>query len=227
MSAAARHRGPAAREGRRALAVLCLFAAAAALLSVDAVHARLLHAIALAAPLFAAHPLSGRLAFIALAMCSAVLAFFSSTVIVPPAVVVWGAGETAFLLWAGWWLGGLATYALGRWMRQRVRRLLQRRLPGLRLPRRLSWTAVLLMQLALPSEVPGYVCGMLRVAFPTYASALALAELPYAAGAVLAAEGLVQARAGWLLGLGAAAALAMLGAWRLLAASRAGRDLGA
>jgi uncharacterized membrane protein YdjX (TVP38/TMEM64 family) len=49
--------------------------------------------------------------------------------------------------------------------------------------RRLRFPTVLLFQLALPSEVPGYVLGTLRYPFWRYLAALAIAELPFAIGA--------------------------------------------
>ena len=43
---------------------------------------------------------------------------------------------------------------------------------------------ILLFQLTVPSEIPGYVLGTLRYRFAAYLAALALAELPYAIGTV-------------------------------------------
>jgi uncharacterized membrane protein YdjX (TVP38/TMEM64 family) len=54
------------------------------------------------------------------------------------------------------------------------------------------------------------------VRFATYAAALALGELPYAVGAVLAGESVLQREGGWLVALGVAAAVLGLGAaWAL------------
>jgi uncharacterized membrane protein YdjX (TVP38/TMEM64 family) len=69
----------------------------------------------------------------------------------------------------------------------------------------MSFPTVLLLQFALPSEIPGYLLGILRVRFRIYLAALALVELPYAVGTVLLGESIVQQRAEWLLVLGAAA----------------------
>ncbi len=204
----------------RAIAVLAIFAILAGLLSLESVHDWIRQALAWAAPIATSHPVLGPAMFVLLAALSAVLAFFSSAIVVPAAVYAWGRPATACLLWLGWWLGGVVTYALGRGLRAPAIRALaqapalEKHLP--RLPDRLDWPMVLLMQLALPSEVPGYLCGMMKVRFAVYASALALAELPYAAGAVLAGDSIVHGRATWLLALGAAAALAMALAYRLL-----------
>lgn len=166
------------------------------------------------------HPILGPALFVLLAATSAMLAFFSSAVVVPAAVYAWGRPATICLLWLGWWLGGVVTYALGRGLRAPLIHTLTRA-PALekylpRLPRQLSWPTVLLMQLALPSEVPGYVCGVMKVPFFTYASALALAELPYAVGAVVAGDSIVRGQTIWLIALGALAALSMVTAYRLL-----------
>ncbi len=92
-----------------------------------------------------------------------------------------------------------------------------------RLPPNASWPLVLL-QLALPSEVPGYLCGFLRVRFLMYASALAMAELPYAIGAVLIGDSVVHGHSAWLLALAVLAVAAMLLALRLLRLLRARLD---
>lgn len=158
-------------------------------------------------PVMRSHPVLGALVFLALSAAAAVLAFFSSALLVPAAVLAWGAPLTILLLWAGWLLGGLAMFALGR--RMRPAGGLQARLPpriAAHLPadgRALRFPLVLLWQLALPSEIPGYLCGVLGVPLRTYAAALALGELPYALAATLLGESVVDRRLGLLLAIGA------------------------
>jgi uncharacterized membrane protein YdjX (TVP38/TMEM64 family) len=83
-------------------------------------------------------------------------------------------------------------------------------------PTDVTFALVLTLHLALPSEVPGYLCGYLRVRFRTYLAALALAELPYAAGAVLLGDGVVNRQIGWLLAFGLiGAALSLCALWLL------------
>jgi len=169
------------------------------------------------APLLDQHPLGGAVAFVVLSAASAVVAFFSSAVLVPAAVSAWGSATTLALLWLGWWLGGGVTYLLGRGLapshsgangrssagdpvapsptHRRVARL------AARLPAGLGFPLVLALQLALPSELPGYLCGYLRVRPRVYFAALALAELPYAVATVLIGHGLVEGR-WWLLATG-------------------------
>ncbi|MFD0739635.1 VTT domain-containing protein [Lysobacter koreensis] len=196
---------------RRALALLLVFAALAALLSVDALYAGLLQLLTAAQPWIAAHPGWGQLLFVLLSALSAMLAFFSSAVLVPAAVYSWGKPVTAVLLWLGWLLGGLGAYGIGRAL---GRPLLggsgAERLSGFyrqRLSARVGVPVVFLLQLGLPSEIPGYLCGLLQVRLRVYLAALALAELPYAIGTVWVGESILQREGGWLLGLGVLAAL--------------------
>lgn len=134
------------------------------------------------------HPRAGMLTFIALAAASAVLAFFSSAIVVPVGVKAWGEGWTFALLWVGWLVGGAATYAIGRYLgRGAVRLLVSAERVAYyeeRVGRRVRFPTVLLFQLALPSEIPGYVLGTLRYPFARYLAALAIAELPFAVGAI-------------------------------------------
>ena len=48
--------------------------------------------------------------FVLLAAISAVLAFFSSALLLPVAVFTWGSKVTFVLLWLGWLLGGIGTH---------------------------------------------------------------------------------------------------------------------
>lgn len=200
--------------------VLAVAAVAAALLSVGTVHDAIDRALDAVAPLFTTHPLTGGALFVLLAALSAMLAFFSSALLVPAGIHAWGTWPTIALLWLGWLTGGMCAYALGRVLR---RPLLPTRGAAQtlehyaqRLPADAGWPLVLLLQLALPSEVPGYLCGFLRVRFRVYVSALAVAEVPYAIGAVLAGDSVVRGHGAWLLALAAFAVVAMLLALRLL-----------
>ena len=204
----------------RIVLLLFLLLATAVLLSTPAMRHALDSALALAEPVLAGHPLLGRVLFVAASALSAMLAFFSSAVLVPAAVYAWGSGGTILLLWCGWWLGGMATYAMGCIVRKpplstrRSTRVLDAYLDTM--PSNASWSLVLLMQLALPSEVPGYVCGFLRVRFRVYATAMAVAEMPYAVGTVLMGRSIVHAHPGWFAVLGFAAAGLLGGALWLL-----------
>jgi len=209
-----------ARSWARAVVVVLFCASLALLLSVDEVYASLQRMLAAAEPLIAGHPYLGAIVFVLLAALSAVLAFFSSAILLPPAVFTWGNSVTLILLWLGWLLGGIATFALGRGLRRpqgaAPRTSSQFDFYRQRAPSEFTFASVLLLCLALPSEIPGYVCGYLSVRFRTYFAALALAELPYAVGAVLLGDGVVNRRIGWLVACGLAGAALSLYALRML-----------
>lgn len=61
-----------------------------------------------------AHPVPGALIFFGFSALSAMLAFASSVVLVPPANLAWGKAITFLLLWGGWLAGAAAAYRIGR-----------------------------------------------------------------------------------------------------------------
>lgn len=213
--------------GRRGLALLVLCVLMVLLLSVDTLYAWVLELLRAAQPVIAAHPLAGGALFVALSALSAMLAFVSSALLVPVAVYAWGRPLTVVLLWLGWMLGGMCAYALGRFLgRPLLRTLSTRRASAFyleRLPATVDWRIAFLLQLALPSEIPGYLFGTLRVRFRTYLLALSLAELPYAAGTVWLGESIIRREAAWLLGLVLLGVGVSLCAVRLLHARTEGR----
>jgi uncharacterized membrane protein YdjX (TVP38/TMEM64 family) len=192
----------------------------ALVLSSDSVYALLRGLLAFAKNYIAPHPVGGALVFVLLAALSAMLAFFSSAVLMPVAVVTWGAPLSAALLWMGWLLGGICAYSIGRFLgRPVVQRLVSEEdleAYGDRLSVKARFPLVLLFQLALPSEIPGYLFGMARVRFAIYLPALALAELPYALGTLLLSQSLVERRVIELIGIGIMAVLAGAYSIRLL-----------
>ena len=119
----------------------------------------------------------GAVVFVVLAAVSAILAFFSSALLLPAAVYAWGNTVTLGLLWLGWLLGGMCTYALGRGLRRphghapRTSRQLDFYVQRVRGD--VTFTLVLLLHLAMPSEIPGYLCGYIGVRRRTYLAALA------------------------------------------------------
>jgi uncharacterized membrane protein YdjX (TVP38/TMEM64 family) len=191
---------------RRAVVVVLICASAALLLSSDEVYDRLERVLSAAEPLIAGHPYLGPVVFVLLAALSAILAFFSSALLLPVAVFTWGNTATLGLLWLGWLLGGVCTYALGRGLRgsqPRTSRASSRfDFYRQHFPDEVTFVLVLLLCLALPSELPGYLCGYAGVRLRTYLAALALAELPYAVGAVLLGDGVVNREIGWMVAFG-------------------------
>ncbi len=209
-----------ARSWGRAAAVVLLCSAIALLLSFDPVYDRLQEALSAAAPGIATYPLLGAVAFVLFAALSAILAFFSSALLLPAAVYTWGTPLTFVLLWLGWLLGGICTYALGRGLSRP-----RSGAPGTsgkldyflhRLPGEVTFVPVLLLCLAVPSEIPGYLCGYLGVRLRTYVPALAIAELPYAIGAVMLGEGVADRQIAGLVAIGLVGATLGLLALRAL-----------
>ena len=64
---------------------------------------------------------------------------------------------------------------------------------------------VLLFQAAVPSEIPGYVLGILRYSFLRYLAALAITELPYAIATVYLGESFLKGESTLFILLGVAA----------------------
>jgi len=107
----------------------------------------------------------------------------------------------------GWLLGGIASFAVRQvpWVTRWRRDLLgSRRIASFReqLNGRTRFLHVLLLQAALPSEIPGYVLGIARYPFHRYVAALALTELPYALGTIYLGQSFLARRSVLLLALG-------------------------
>ena len=152
-------------------------------------------------------PVLGKLLFVLLALVSAMLAFFSSAILAPIAIYAWGPVETFVLLWIGWLLGGMTSFLVGRYLGRSVVSML---LGELRLSswetqvgRHTKFFHILLFQAAVPSEIPGYVLGILRYRFTIYVAALAIAELPYALGTVFLGESFLKGDSALIVAIGA------------------------
>lgn len=129
---------------------------------------------------------------------AAMLAFVSSWVFVPFAVFTWGAPVALLLLWTGWLLGGAATYATGRFLGRPAVRWLVRgdslARYEQRFARHMPFYVVLLVQLSLPSEIPGYLLGLVRYSFARYLAALGIVELAYGIVTVYLGQGVLERR---------------------------------
>jgi uncharacterized membrane protein YdjX (TVP38/TMEM64 family) len=141
-----------------------------------------------------AHPVIGAAVFFLFAGISAMLAFTSSVVLVPPANLVWGKLITFLLLWGGWIVGAVAAFGIGNVARPLLVRLgYQETLDKYQhfVSKRMKFWAVLLFCFAVPSEVPGYLFGGLHYPFLKFVAAIAIVESIYAFGIVIAGENLV------------------------------------
>jgi uncharacterized membrane protein YdjX (TVP38/TMEM64 family) len=185
-----------AHHWRRTLAALLGLAIAVLIVRSATLHAAIKAVLVAVEGTMLDHSGRGMALFVLLSALSAMIAFFSSAVLVPVGVYAWGSATTFVLLWLGWLLGGGFAYLTGRYLGRRALVWLIREDQLRRYERRLAASApfavMLLFQLALPSEVPGYVVGVLRSRFRTYLAALALAELPFAAGAVYLGDSFIH-----------------------------------
>lgn len=212
--------GRSASTRTRVIVLVLLVIALAIVASQDTLHAGLLRALTAIEQVIAEHPVAGAGLFLLLAVLSAMLAFLSSAVVVPAAVFVWGTTVTAVLLWVGWILGGVLAYAIGRYLGQPVvarlvsRKALERYQD--KLSKRAPFGLVLLLQLAVPSEIPGYVLGLANYPLARFLLALAVAELPYVLATVFLGAGFLQRRMTLLVSVGAASILLSVLAWRAL-----------
>ena len=79
-------------------------------------HGRIAAWVQAVQPTLMQHPVGGPALFVVLAALSAMLMFFSSLVLIPIGVVAWGQLTCFMLLWGGWFLGGVLTYSIGRFL---------------------------------------------------------------------------------------------------------------
>jgi uncharacterized membrane protein YdjX (TVP38/TMEM64 family) len=109
--------GAGAIERYRRLVILVVALMVAALLALSPeIHRQIVTLLALAEPIIEAHPVWGAVVFTAISALGAILVFVSSWLLVPLGVQAWGPVGCFVLLWAGWFLGGIATYSVGRYL---------------------------------------------------------------------------------------------------------------
>ena len=216
------HVPPLPTGKRQALLIVLLAAGLAFVASSARLHEWLIGFLPAAEAIVGERPLLGASIFVLYAALSAMLAFVTSAVIVPVTVYVWGKASSVLILWVGWILGGVFAYALSRYSGRAVVNALGSG-PALaryerRISNRASFGLVLLFQLGVPSEMPGYLLGLMRYPFWKYLAALALAELPYAVATVYAGSSFIERRTYVLVGVGVAAAA--LSGWAVFALHR-------
>jgi uncharacterized membrane protein YdjX (TVP38/TMEM64 family) len=184
------------RIAGRLAALLLVLAAIAFIVSSEAGSAWLQLLLQQTTSLIREHPVLGAALFVGVSALSAMLMFFSGAVLVPVGIESWGGIGCLLLLWAGWFLGGLVSYGIGRQFgRSIVTHLVSEQdLRGYeeRMTGNTGFVAALLLQLAFPSDVVGYVFGLVRFPFRVYLAALLCAELPYAVGTVFLGAAFLQ-----------------------------------
>ena len=205
---------------RRVAILTLLCVALAAVAGSESLHAALLDVLSASKDLIIRYPVRGALLFVLLAAVSAMFAFVSIAIIVPVAVFVWGESLSMLLLWLGWILGGATAYCIARFLGRPVVQWLAADTALRRVERFIHpdtpFGLILLFQLGLPSEIPGYVLGLARYPFGKYLLALAFSELPYALATVSLGAGFVRAQSGVVLALGLSIATLSVGAFYLL-----------
>ena len=187
---------PLRKHVRRTAAILVMFAVLLLIVVSSTLYSHVRVLIDRAGAIVAQHHAWGVVLFLVLSALSAMLAFFSTAVVVPVAISAWGKALTVLLLWGGWWIGGLSSYLIGRFLGRPALHwfVAEKRLREFEryADRALSLPRMLLLQIAIPSEIPGYVLGCLKYSPATYLWALAIVELPFAGGAVYLGDRFLQ-----------------------------------
>lgn len=166
-------------------------------------------------------PVWGAVIFFFASAFSVLFLFLSSVLLVPSAILAWGKWPTFLILATGWLCGWMATYAVGRFFRNRAfveKRLSAQHFSGSLLSGKLPFSLVLIVVSSLPAEIVGYALGAVRYPFRTFFLALALVEVPFAFLLVFIGESFFLENVGLLVAL----MLLLLGvlAWELKNARR-------
>ena len=150
-------------------------------------------------------PVLGALVFFFASASSVLFLFLSSVLLVPSAILAWGKWLTFLLLSAGWLCGWMATYAIGRFFRDRA--FVEKRLNAQHIQNstflsgKLPFSFVLLVVSSLPAEITGYALGAVRYPFWSFLLALALVEIPFAFLLVFIGESFFLENVGLVVGL--------------------------
>lgn len=135
--------------------------------------------------------------FVGLAALSTMLVSFSSIVLVPVASITFGKILTVILLLAGWCLGGILAYLIGRALGPLIiRRFFDvekvHDYQDIMFSGKAGFGLILLTRFVLPAEVPGYLFGAGRYHFGRYLLATVTAETPYAVATVYFFDAIVH-----------------------------------
>lgn len=211
----------------RRVALLVVVALAGLAVSSDQLHGELARLVGWSEGLIARAPVAGAVLFVLITMLSAMLAFLSSGLLAPVAIAAWGTTGTLALLWIGWLLGGVLTYGVGRYLGRSVAAHFVRDETleqwEVLVRERSHVLHLLLFQLAMPSEVLGYVLGLVRYRFRTYLAVLAIAEIPYAVAVVYLGESFLAGDAARFVAIGLAAGAISVVLYLLLLRTSPGR----
>jgi len=195
---------PGGTKTVRLFALLFLFIAAFGLLTYS-LRIELLAAVVWMGETIREAPVWGAIVFFFASACSVLFLFLSSVLLVPSAVLAWGKWLTFLLLSVGWLCGWMATYAIGRFFRDRAfveKKLNEQHIQNSTfLSGKLPFSFVLIVVSSLPAEITGYALGAVRYPFWLFFLALALVEIPFAFLLVFIGESFFLENVGLLIGL--------------------------
>lgn len=187
----------------RLLALLFLFIASLALLAYGLRDELVAMVVWMGETIGEAH-VWGAVIFFFASACSVLFLFLSSVLLVPSAVLAWGKWLTFLILSVGWLCGWMATYAIGRFFRDRTfveKKLSEQHIKKSFLSGELPFSFVLIVISSLPAEIVGYALGAARYPFRSFFLALALVEIPFAFLIVFIGESFFRENVGLLIGL--------------------------
>lgn len=143
------------------------------------------------------HALLSIFVFIGLGALSTMLSSFSSTPLVPIAVIVWGSNPAALYLLAGWLIGDILSYIIGYYAGNPILKRfvsLDAKIDYYRkkIPPNAEFKLVFFFIMSMPSEVPNYTLGTLRYNFLKYFLTITLGELIFAFVTAYAGQALIQ-----------------------------------
>lgn len=207
-------------NARRVAVLVVVLLVVLGVLSSEPLHRALMGLLEAAESVMRAYPRAGMLLFFVLAGFSAMLSFFSTAALVPVGVFVWGPTLTMAILWSGGTTGGI----LGYWFARTLgRRAVKRMFPAEPLRKyetffttRAKWRTILLFRIALQSELPSYVLGLVRYPFLRYLPIIMLAEALFVLVEVYLGAAFLERRVPTFLGALAVAVVLTVWAWRRL-----------
>lgn len=143
-------------------------------------------------------PVFGVLLFIVISALSSVLSPFSSLIILQPAIVAWGKALTLVYLIFGWAVGSILGYAIGFYALSGLFRKIfsfkkidyyKEKIS----PETQFWMVVI-FRLGAPTEITGYVLGIIHYYFKKYILATIISEIPFALISVYSSSALFGGR---------------------------------
>ncbi|PIR44074.1 hypothetical protein COV23_01835 [Candidatus Wolfebacteria bacterium CG10_big_fil_rev_8_21_14_0_10_31_9] len=138
----------------------------------------------------------GMVIFMGLGAISTMFTVFSSIPLVPIAVFLWGAFKTFILIFFGWFIGSLVTYAIARYAgypliskiisTERITRYEEK------ISKKTPFLTILIFRLILPAEIMNYLLGIIRYPFWKYSLATFISEIPFSLIIAYSSESFIQ-----------------------------------